>query len=95
MRALAGLKRRARAGEEIAARQSLRLKSALGKPRHIAAALDDAAFIAALRTTGDLDSATIDKVDALLKQLQAAKDEKSLVIAAAAVEALLSPPTQL
>lgn len=93
VRALAGLKRRAHAGEEIAARQRLRLKSALGKPRHIAAALDDAAFVAALRTAGDLNSDTIEIVDALLRQLHAAKDEKSLVIAAASVDEFLASPT--
>lgn len=95
VRALAGLKRRAHAGEEIAARQRLRLKNSLGRPRHIAAALDDGAFITALRAAGDLDSASIEQAEALLVRLRDARDEKALVTASAAVDEFLGGAGQL
>lgn len=90
VRAIAGLKRRAHAHDEVARRLALRIKVVLGKPRRIPATLDDAPFIAALRATGDMDAALLEQVAALLKRIRAAKTEQELVNAAAALETLLA-----
>lgn len=90
VRAIAGLKRRAHAHDEIAQRQAHRLKIAVGKPRRIAATQDDSHFVAALRATGESDPDYVEQIAALLKMLRAAKSEEELVKAAAAVDAFLS-----
>jgi len=90
VRAIAGLKRRAHAHDEIAQRQAQRLKLALGKPRRIPATLEDAQFLAALRTSGEMVAPEVEEVTRLLHTLRGATTEEELVKAAFAVDQFLA-----
>jgi len=90
VRAIAGLKRRAHARDEIAQRQAQRLKLALGKPRRISATLEDPQFLAALRAAGEMEPAQVDEAAELLMRLRTAKTEEELVRSASAVDQLLA-----
>jgi hypothetical protein len=90
VRAMAGLKRRSHAHDEIAQRQAQRMKLALGKSRRIDATLDDAQFLAALRASGDMEAEQVQEAEGLLQRLRDAKSEEELIKAASAIDQFLA-----
>ena len=87
--ALAGLQRRARLGQQVAAYHTRRLKLGLGRPLRLSPDLDDAAFLARLAEDGRLPPDRLAAVHDLLVRLSRHPDEASLVRLAQRVDELL------
>ncbi len=87
--ALAGLQRRARVTQHVAAYHKRRLKLGLGRPLHLSPDLDDAAFLARLAEDGRLTSDRLAAARDLLAQLSRHPDEAGLVRLARRVDEVL------
>ncbi len=88
--ALANLQQRTGQLDSVAARHKRRLKRTLGRRFHLSADLPDEAFVRGLRAGNvDLDGGRVEEIEALLRELTATKDERSLVQAVVRVDETL------
>ena len=88
--ALAHLQQRTGQLDSVAAHHKQRLKRALGRRFHLSADLPDEAFVRGLRESNvNMSEEWMGEIEAVLRELEGAKDERSLVRAVARVDEVL------
>ena len=88
--ALANLQQRTGQLDSVAAHHKQRLKRALGRRLHVSADLPDEAFVRGLREASvHLSGERVGEIEAVLRELDEAKDERSLVQAVSRLDKLL------